>query len=331
VRAVAGPGELPRRLACALVLAMFAALPLLGVGDYWLYVVTIGFYYALLAASWSLLVGYVGRISFAQAAMSGLGAYASVLTVTRLGLPLPIGIVLAVVASGLVGVVIGWLTLRLHGAYLGLTTIAFAEILRIAITAEHGFTRGSLGLPAPPLIPGGTNTEYYYALLALAVGSLGAMWLILRSRVGLFFQAIREDEDGAASLGVAVTAWKVTGFALSSAFAGLAGAFYAHTVELITPSMMSLQEMGLILAMAVVGGFHNVAYAALGGVLLQVLLEALREIGEWRLAMFGLLAILMLRFAPNGLFGLLGDLLPSRAPKRGAPVDAAATPARRAP
>lgn len=306
----------PDVLIGGLALLGFALLPLSGVGDYWLYTLTIGFYYALLAASWSLLVGYVGRISFAQAAMAGLGAYTSVLMVMALGLPVPLGLLAAFAMAGAAGLAIGWLSLRLHGPYLGLTTIAFAEILRIAVTAEHQWTAGSLGLRAPPLVEGGSRVLYYYLILALLVASVVAMWLFLRTRVGLFFQAIREDEDAAASLGVGVTAWKVIAFALSTGFAGLAGAAYAHVVQLIAPSMMSLQEMGFVLAMAVIGGFHNIVYAALGGVLLQVLLEALREIGEWRLAIFGLITILILRFAPNGLFGMLGEAIRRRGGKR---------------
>lgn len=287
------------------LLLCFAGLPLVGLSDYWIYTVTIGFYYALLAASWSLLVGYVGRISFAQAAMSGLGGYASALGVLYLGLPIGLGLVVAVAVAGVVGFVLGWLTLRLHGAYLGLTTIAFGEILRIAVTAEHGITEGSLGLRVPALIPGGSRLDYYYLFLGVTVTCLGAMGLLLRSRIGLFFQSIREDEDGAASLGVDVTTWKCVAFAASSAFAGLAGGLYAHFVQLITPSMMSLQEMGVVLAMAVIGGFHNILYAALGGMLLQVLLELLREVEQWRLVVFGLVTILVLRFAPNGIFGIL--------------------------
>lgn len=303
-----GPG-FARAAAAGLLLIAFAVAPMIGLTEYWVYTLTIGFYYALLAASWSLLVGYVGRISFAQAAMSGLGGYVSALSVIHLGLPVVAGLALGVLLAAIVGFAVGWLTLRLHGAYLGLTTIAFGEILRIAVTAEHTVTQGSRGLQVPALIPGGARIDYYYLFLSVAVASLLLMWLLLRSRIGLFFQSIREDEDGAASLGVNVTLWKAAAFACSSAFAGLAGGLYAHFVQLITPSMMSLQEMGIILAMAVIGGFHNVLYAALGGVFLQALLEALREFEQWRLAIFGLLAILMLRFAPNGLFGLLANAL----------------------
>ena len=286
-----------------------AMLPLIGVPQYWLYTLTIGLYYAMLASSWSLLVGYVGRISFAQAAMSGLGAYVSVLTGMYLDLPVIPSLLLGVAAAGVLGLFIGWLTLRLHGAYLGLTTIAFGEILRITVTAEHQLTQGSRGLQVRPLIEGAGPATYYYIFLAAAVASVLLMLLLLRSRIGLFFQAIREDEDGTASLGVNVTLWKSLAFGCSTAFAGLAGGLYAHFVQLITPSMMSMQEMGYVLAMAVIGGFSNVVYAAFGGVLLQILLEALRELGEWRLAVFGIIAILMLRFAPNGVFGWLETLL----------------------
>ncbi len=305
-----------RTLALGVLLAGFAVLPLL-LGDYWIYTLTIGFYYAILAASWALLVGYVGRISFAQAAMAGLGGYASALGVQHLGLPPVLGLGLAVLVSGALGLAIGWLTLRLHGAYLGLTTIAFAEILRITATAEYGLTEGSRGLQVAPLLTGGSRTEYYYLLLGVTAGCLVLMGLLLRSRLGLFFQSIREDEDGAASLGVNVTLWKMVAFAISSAFAGLAGGLYGHFVQLITPSMMSLQEMGIVLAMAVIGGFHNVLFAALGGVALQVLLEALRELGEWRLVAFGLVTLLVLRLMPNGIFGAAVATIAARMRRNG--------------
>lgn len=298
------------------LLAGFLALPLI-LGDYWVYTLTIGFYYAILAASWALLVGYVGRISFAQTAMAGLGGYASALGVQHLGLPPVIGLALGVAVAGALGFVIGWLTLRLHGAYLGLTTIAFAEILRIAATAEYGLTEGSRGLQVAPLLPDGSRAEYYYLFLAVTIACLALMGWLLRSRMGLFFQSIREDEDGAASLGVNVTLWKMAAFAISSAFAGLAGGLYGHFVQLITPSMMSLQEMGIVLAMAVIGGFHNVLFAALGGIGLQVMLEALRELGEWRLVAFGLVTLLVLRLMPNGIFGAAAGAIARRLRRNG--------------
>lgn len=293
----------------AVIVVVFLAVPLLDLGEYWIYILTIGFYYAILASSWSLLVGYVGRISFAHAAMAGLGAYTSVLASTRFGLPLVVSISLAGLVTAFVGLVIGRLCLRLHGAYLALTTIACSEIFRITVTAEYNFTRGSLGLSAPGLFATTDRVPYYYSFFALLLICLLIMWLILRSRIGLFFTAIREDEDAAASLGVKVVRWKILAFTISSVFAGLAGGFYAHFVQLVAPSMMSLQEMGLVLSMAVIGGFQNIFYAALGGIFLEVLLEWLREMGGWRFTLFGLVVIVILRYAPNGLFGELSRFL----------------------
>ena len=146
---------------------------------------------------------------------------------------------------------------------------------------------------------------YYYSFLALLVACLAIMWLVLRSRIGLFFAAIREDEEAAASLGVKVVRWKIFAFTFSSIIAGIAGSFYAHFVQLVTPSMMTIQEMGFVLSMAVVGGFQNIFYAALGGVFLEILLEVLREMGEWCMTLFAVVVILILRYAPNGLFGEL--------------------------
>jgi len=287
------------------VVAGFALLPLGGLGEYWIYILTIGFYYAVLAASWSFLVGYVGRISFAHAALAGLGAYVSAMATTRYGLPLGLSIPLAGLVAGLVGLFLGRICLKLHGAYLGLTTIAVSEIFRIAVTAEHEFTRGSLGLATPGVFADAGRLPYYYLFLAFLLAVLAALWALLRTRIGLFFAAIREDEDAAASLGVEVVRWKVLAFSVSSAVAGLAGALYAHFVQLVAPSMMSLQEMGLILSMAVIGGFHNIFYAALGGILLELLLELLRELEGWRMTIFAVAVILVLRYAPNGLFGAL--------------------------
>jgi branched-chain amino acid transport system permease protein len=304
-------GDTPRQTAVgAAVLVLLLAIPVLGLDEYWIYILTIGFYYAILASSWSLLVGYVGRISFAHVAMSGLGAYTSAVASGALGLPLPVSIPLAGLVTGLVGLAIGRLCLRLHGAYLGLTTIAFSEIVRITFTAEHEVTRGSLGLPAVSLLETTDRIPYYYSFLALLVGCLLIMWLVLRSRIGLFFAAIREDEDAAASLGVKVVRWKIFAFTFSSIIAGIAGGFYAHFVQLVTPSMMSIQEMGFVLSMAVVGGFHNIFYAALGGIFLEILLEGMREIGEWRMTIFAVAVILILRYAPNGLFGALVKAIP---------------------
>jgi branched-chain amino acid transport system permease protein len=302
-----------KRVVPGLLLIGAAAFPLV-FREYWLYVATIGLYYAILTSSWSMLAGQVGLISFAHAAFAGIGAYTSALLVIHLGLPIPVTMLAGGLAAALVGLGIGALTLRMRGPYLALTTLAFSEIFRIFITAEYELTQGSIGLKAP-LMLGGSKPLSYYTGLGLFLATLATLAGALRSRVGLFLVAMREDEDGAETRGVNTVSYRLIAFVLTSAFAGLAGGYYAHVVGLVSPQMTRLGEMGLILAMSVFGGLESLLGAALGALILQGLTEYLRIFTEWRLAIFGALVLFILKFAPAGVLPsvyLYGERLLSR-------------------
>jgi branched-chain amino acid transport system permease protein len=268
--------------------------------EYWLYVVTIGLYYAILASSWSMLAGQVGLISFAHAAFAGIGAYTSALLFIHLGLPIPVTMLAGALTAALFGLGIGALTLRMRGPYLALTTLAFSEIFRILITAEYQLTQGSIGLKVPLMLEGSKLLSYYtgLGLFLLTVLTLSG---VLRSRVGLFLVAMREDEDGAETRGINTVSYRLVAFVLTSAFAGLAGGYYAHVVGLVSPQMTRIGEMGLILAMSVFGGLESLLGAALGAIILQGLTEYLRIFTEWRLAIFAGLVLFTLKFAPEGI------------------------------
>jgi len=268
--------------------------------EYWLYVATIGLYYAILASSWSMLAGQVGLISFAHAAFAGIGAYTSALLVIHLGLPIPITMLAGALTAALFGLGIGALTLRMRGPYLALTTLAFSEIFRIFITAEYQLTQGSIGLKVP-LMLGGSKLLLYYTGLGLFLVTVVTLTGVLRSRVGLFLVAMREDEDGAETRGINTVSYRLIAFVLTSAFAGLAGGYYAHVVGLVSPQMTRIGEMGLILAMSVFGGLESLLGAALGAIILQGLTEYLRIFTEWRLAIFGALVLCTLKFAHEGI------------------------------
>jgi branched-chain amino acid transport system permease protein len=268
--------------------------------DYWLYVAIIGLYYAILASSWAMLAGQVGIISFAHAAFAAIGAYTSALMVIKLGAGIAVGILAGAVAAAIAGLGIGALTLRMRGPYLALTTLGFSEIFRIFLTAEFELTRGSYGLQVP-LIAGGNKEAAYAIGLGLLVLTLVTLTAILRSKLGLFLVAMREDEDGAATRGVNTIAYRLAAFVVTSAFAGLAGGFYAHVVGLVSPQITMLSEMGLVLAMSVFGGLETLVGAALGAIVLQTLTEFLRTFAEWRLAIFGALVLLTLKFVPEGI------------------------------
>ena len=282
------------RVTQAVLLVVAILLPLAGIGPYWTHVGAIAWYYALLAASWALLAGFAGQFSFAHVAFAALGGYASALCVSRFGMPLPVAMLASVVLAIVTGALIGALVLRLSGPYLALFTLAMSEIFRMVLIAEEDFTRGMLGLPVPSLFPGRSDLPYYYLGLGLVVLAVLGMNGLLATRVGLFLRAIREDEGAARASGVNTTRYKILVFIITSVIAAIAGIYYGHFIGILTPNMAILPEMGLVIAMAVIGA-----------VVVYLLSETLRSYGEWRFVLMGLALILVQRFAQNGLFPLI--------------------------
>ncbi|MGD2156464.1 MAG: branched-chain amino acid ABC transporter permease [Anaerolineales bacterium] len=278
---------------------------------YQISVVTGAFFYAILASSWALLAGIAGQFSFAHMAFVGIGAYSAGLLGRDLGTTPLQGIIAGTLLAGLVGLIIGLLCLRLRAAYLALFTIAFSEIFRIALLTEFKFTEGSNGLQLSKLWEDITNIEEYYVMLALMIGSMLLMQILSASRFGLFVRAMREDQEAAAAMGVNVVRYKVLIFVITSLIVGLAGAVFYHQVSIVTPNTMEILQMSLVIAMAVIGGMESLTGAAVGAFFSRISLELLREInifgyqielGAWRYAAFGILLMVTLRFAQNGLF-----------------------------
>ncbi len=297
-------------------LAIALAVPLF-LQSYWLHVLIIAYFYAILASSWSLLAGYAGQFSFGHMAFMAIGGYTSGLLGRFLNVPPLPGILLGTLAAGLTGWAIGALCLRFKASYLALFTIAFSEILRRLLLGEFDITRGDQGLHVAPLFGEAviSRVPYYYAMFAVLVACLIFMYWLANSRVGLFLRAIREDEEAAAARGVDVVRYKVLTFVITSMIAGLAGTFFAHYVLILTPNIMIIPQMGLVIAMAIIGGVESLLAAALGGMILQVGLEVLREFGAWRLVIFGALLVVTLRFARNGLLAPLFRRLSGRGPR----------------
>jgi len=281
--------------------------------SYWLHVSIMALYYALLASSWTMLAGFAGQFSFATMALAGISAYTSALLVLKAGIPIWLGMIAGALMATVVGLLVGALVLRMSGPYLALFTIAFSEIVRITLNAEYQLTRGDMGLTVPHLYATVSKVPYYYTILGLLVASLVIMWAILRSRYGLFFRAIREDEQAAAAMGVNTVRYKILAFVISSFFAGVAGGFFAHYIGTLTPnSIMEIPRMGLVIAMSVIGGIESLAGAVAGATVVEFLQEYLRVIGMWRFVIFGLALVLILRFSQNGLIYPLYQRLAGR-------------------
>jgi len=284
-------------------LAVVAVLPAFALSQYWLHTMIISLFYVMMAASWNLLAGYTGQVSFAHAAFSAVGAYVSGMLAVFLGLSPWLGLIVGTAVAALLGFGLGFLCIRMGGIYLSLTTLGFSEILRIIITNEESWTRGTMGLQTPGLFAEYSKTNYYFVFLAATVGMLIFIHRLIRSEWGLTFRAVLNDEVAASSSGINTIRVRVLAFTLTSAMTGLAGGLYGHYLMLITPDIPSLGQMFLVLAMAVIGGMGSFAGPIIGAFVLEILSEYIRVYGEYHVLLFGLVALAVSRFAPEGIMG----------------------------
>jgi branched-chain amino acid transport system permease protein len=285
------------------VLAFVAAVPAWTSNEYWRGVLIVSMYFAMLAVAWNLLAGYAGQFSLAPATFGMIGAYTTGLLSYYWQTPAFLGIVAAIAAAGLVGLVLGRIVLRLRGPYLALTTLSFAEIVRLVISNSIDITRGDLGLNVPGLFE--SRLAHYYLMLAVLLAVQLGVYALLKTPAGLYLRAIRDDEIAAASRGVKVVAWKTYAFAISAAISGLAGALYAHFAQLVSPELGLISQSGIIISMVVIGGLGSLVGPVGGAFLVYYASEFLRDFGNYQLIVFALLVIIFGRFFREGLWGLL--------------------------
>jgi branched-chain amino acid transport system permease protein len=290
-----------RPAAVVAVASVLLALPPFLAGGFTLHLLTTGLYYTILAASWNLLAGFTGQFSLAHHAFAAIGAYTSGLLIRYYGVPIWVGIGSGVVAAAALGFALGRMVLAMRAIYLAIATWAFAETIHILLTAAYPITRGELGLNVPPLFHNLDPTAYYWLFAALTVVSVAIMYGIVRSRVGYFMRAIRDDDLRAESLGVDTTRVKVFVFTVSSAFAGLAGAVYGHYLVVLSPQMADFNEMAKLIIMVVLGGLGTVLGPLIGAAPVQILTTYLQKYGEWDLVIFAVVVIAIMRTHVGGV------------------------------
>jgi branched-chain amino acid transport system permease protein len=290
-------------------LAVLLAIPPAAPNDFLIHTLCVAMIYAILAASWDLLFGFAGLISFGHAAFFGLGAYAAAIVTFQLGVSAWWGPVIGGVAATVLGLLIGLPTLRLKAVFLALATLAFAESLRVVATNWHSVTRGTLGFNAHSTffkLSGQTHLSYY-VLLALAIGLIGAIyWIACRTRFGLMLRAVRSDEIRANALGINVVRTKILAFMIGGLFAGIAGGLYAHYVGLVSPSELGPGMTMLVIAMATIGGTGTILGPAIAALIIYVAAELLRLAGSvYSQVAIGVLLMGFVVFLPDGVAGWL--------------------------
>lgn len=286
------------------VFGLFCAISPVFLDDYKLHIVIVSLFYVMMASSWNLVAGYTGQVSFAHAAFAGIGAYVSGILATKMGIHPWIGVLCGTAAAGLFGLFLGVLCLKMGGIYLSLTTLGFSEILHIIITNEYEVTRGTMGLQVPGLLDVYSKAGYLWIMLCASIVVLVIVYYMIHSRIGLNFRAVQNDETAAASLGVDVVHIRVLAFTVSSLLAGLAGGLFGHYLLLITPQIPSLDQQFLVLSMTVIGGMGSFVGPVIGSFVLKILSEYIRAYGEYHVLAFGIVALVMARFAPQGIVGL---------------------------
>jgi len=264
---------------------------------------------ALLALSLNVTLA-AGMLSLGNAAFAGLGGYAAGILTLHFKMPYAISLCGGAVVAGFVGVLLGMPVLRLRGVFLAMATLAFGEVVRIA-AVNLDITGGAEGLTG---IPNVTQTWMIYLALA---GAAYFMAVLRRSRLGWGLVSMREDETAAACLGIHTTFYKVAAFTIGAMMAGVAGGMYAHLNYLITPRDFGFFIAVDLLIYNIVGGTRTWYGPILGAALITALPEILRGVGVTagpiRMAVNGLILLLVILFLPNGLASLFTRFRPAAA------------------
>lgn len=307
-----------RRHLGALAVFGAAALAPLGVRDaYFLDAIVLILLWGAISGAWNVAGGYAGQVSLGHAAFFGLGTYSAALLGTRWALSPWIGLLVGVALATVAGLVIGYLSNRLRGPYFVLATIAFAQVLLIIASRWRAVTLGSEGIPVP-FRPGfwtmgfAGKVPWLYLTLATAVlVYLVQVWLEV-SRVGYRLAGVREDEEAAEALGIPTRRLKVLAIALSAALTSACGTFWAQYVGFVDPFYVFSIELSILFALnAIIGGLGTAMGPFYGSILLTTLDTYLRArlsdvatgLVGIHLVIYGIVLIVVVRFAPQGLAG----------------------------
>ena len=274
--------------------------------SYYLVILVTALIFASATVSLNIVAGYAGQPNLGQSAIFGLGAYFAAVLSTVHGVSLWWNLVVAAVVAGAAGALVGAISLRLREDFFAITTVGLNFVV-VAVFQTVPFFGGSTGIYSIPLPSVGGrifgNVDFLVCSLVLLAAVCLVSRLIFRSWFGGMLLAIREDELVAASMGAPVARFKALSFVISSVFAGLAGCLYAYFLSTVTPESFGFNQSVILLSMLIIGGSSTIRGAVFGALLLTVIPEMFRFAADYRMLIFGLFLVLVLRFQPQGLIG----------------------------
>jgi branched-chain amino acid transport system permease protein len=262
----------------------------------------------VLGTMWNLLAGYGGMVSIGQQAYIGVGAYGLVYIADTLGVHPLFAVPAAAAVAGLMSIPISFLAFRLSGGYFAIGTWVIAEVLKLLVTQANSLGGGSgISLLAyGNFEPAVRIATVYWLSLGAAVAAVLVAYLLMRSKLGLGFTAIRDDVTAAASMGVGVTRARRLVFVVAATGCGLAGAMIASSTLRVQPdSFFSVQYSAFMLFIVVIGGIGSIEGPIIGAIVLYALQQWLADLGTWYLIILGVVAVVVVLCLPDGLWGLV--------------------------
>lgn len=286
------------------VMILAVLVPFIDSSSYTIRISTDALIFVMLAVGLNIVVGYCGLLDLGYAAFFAIGAYTSGILSTTFGWPIIATIPAVIVAAVLAGLIIGGPTLRLRSDYLAIVTLGFGEIIRI--TANNldftGGPNGVFGIPDFGDFGLRSDVAIYFATVVIVGIAVLASARLGRSRLGRAWRFVREDEDAAEAMGIHTYKIKFAAYIGGAIFGGMAGVLFAVHQTAISPMSFTFLWSALILMAVVLGGMGSVPGVVIGAVIISLMPELLRGIGNWRYFAFGVLLIVMMVFRPQGIW-----------------------------
>jgi branched-chain amino acid transport system permease protein len=283
--------------------------------EYLLHILIIINIYIIVGLSLNLIAGYSGLLSVSHAGFYGIGAYAAALLALNLHVSFLVGIAAGIVVATMVGLAIGYPSLRFRGDFFVIATLGFQMILFDVMNNWMGLTNGPLGLPGipQPVIFGFQITSHISFFILTFVFAIAVYFIcrrLVNSPFGNVLRGMREDEVFALSLGKNVNLYKVMIFAVGSGLVAVSGALYAYYISFIDPTSFTVAESIFMLSIVIVGGSGRLGGSIIGAIILVTLPELLRFIGlpnavaaNLRQIFYGGLLVAFMMFRPKGIWG----------------------------
>lgn len=266
--------------------------------------------YIIIATGLNIITGYCGQINIGQGGFCAVGAYTAALFSLHLTTSLPVLLLASVVATGIIGLLVGISCLRLAGTYIAMTTLGFGAIVEVILFGWEKLTRGSDGLrdiPYPKIagsLAVGGEEDLFYVISLITILLLLFAYNVVNSRLGRAFMAIRDDQLAANLSGINVPRYKLYAFVMCACYGGIGGCLYLFSAKCIFPEVFGLEFSILSLMMMVLGGMGSIMGGVVGAALLTVSFELLRPLAEYQMVVYGTLIVVIAIFIPKGLLGV---------------------------